>query len=84
MMDTSQLIQACRPGSASGSSRATGGPRPLDPQDAPPHAGHVVRRVLLPGISSSTETAQVAADAIDALTAHRRRQTVKRPAAGEA
>jgi hypothetical protein len=38
-----------------------------DPQDAPRHAGHVVRRVLLRrNIAIDTETAQLVADAVQA------------------
>ena len=38
-----------------------------DPRDVPPHAGHIVRRVLLRrGIAIDTETAQLVADAVRA------------------
>ena len=38
-----------------------------DPQDAPPHAGQVVRRVLLRrNIAIDAETAQLVADAVQA------------------
>ena len=38
-----------------------------DPQDAPPHAGQIVRRVLLRrNIAIDAETAQLVADAVQA------------------
>jgi hypothetical protein len=38
-----------------------------NPQDAPRHAGQVVRRVLLPrNVAIDAETAQLAADAVQA------------------
>ena len=58
------------------------------PQDAPRHAGHVVRRVLLRrNIAIDAETAQLVADAVQAALragapARPRRRGPRGPAAG--